>query len=100
LRAARDEMSNVYLSYEGNNIKVSLNMAQQILFIKWRDRARSSINPFRLQRQREDVAVVFDEQNRVMGRIGFKPDEQIYRTSEGRFGLYNIPDEEGRQANA
>jgi hypothetical protein len=100
LREARDEMSNVYLSYEGNNIKLSLGMAQQILFIKMRDRARASIRPFRLQRERPDVAVVFDEQNRVMGRIGFNPEEQKYRTSEGRFGLYNLPDEKGDKAHA
>jgi hypothetical protein len=92
IREAREKLSHVYLEYEGSRIKLSLGMAQQVLFIKWRDRARASIKPFRLQRESKSVAVVFNDQNRVMGRIGFNPTEERYRTTEGRFGLYNIPD--------
>ena len=92
LRETREKMSNITLIHGGNQIVMSLGMAQQVLFIKLRDRARETIRPFRFQRERPDVAIVYDDLNRVMGRIGFNPEVEAYRTSQGKFGLYNLLD--------
>lgn len=92
LKEVKEKLSFVTLHHGESRMKLSLGMAQQILFIKMRDKARANIKPFRLQTELPDVAVIFDAQNRVMGRIGFDPTVEKYHHAEGRFGLFNLPD--------
>lgn len=97
LRETRKIMSVVQLTHEESHIRLSLDMARQVLWMKMRDKARASIIPFRLHLESPEVAIVFDDRNRVMGRIGFNPTVEAYRTTEGRFGVYNLPDDPSSQ---
>jgi hypothetical protein len=93
LHHIKNMLSSVTLKFQGlEQIKVTLSMARQILLIKARAEGRAQDNvpePFRLQIETEDRCTVFDERNRVIGCIAFDPTREEYRTTEGRFGLYN-----------
>lgn len=92
LREARDKLGVVILTHEGNSIKLSLTLARQVLLIRANGEGdiRALSKPFRLQRATPDVAIVWNDVNRVIGAIGFDPTNPDYRTTKGRFGLYNL----------